>query len=93
MSNLPDDVSPHNTYWDNEDYDCEECDSPVESEAYEKWIQTIDGDEDGNVTAGPLLCWSCHCGEMGICQECREPLNQDAMCLNGGCDMFGRSVG
>lgn len=87
---LPDDVKPTNPYWDDEEFDCEECGNPVEGDAYNKWAESIAPDEDGFVIAAPLLCWECYCSEMGICQECREPLNQDIMCLNGGCDMFGR---
>jgi hypothetical protein len=93
MSNLPDDVKASDPYWDNPDYNCEECGNPVGGEAYAKWAESIDTDEDGGMVADPMLCGECYCLEMGVCMECESELNQDLMCTCMGCDLFGRSQG
>lgn len=89
MSNLPDDVKPTNPYWNNQDYNCKECDAPVEGEMIVKWLASLEPDEDNHVTADELSCWVCHCTQMGVCTECEGALNQDLVCSCIGCDKFG----
>jgi hypothetical protein len=72
---------------------CDICTSPVEGEAWEIWLESVSIDEFDNPTSDPLLCWECICDERGVCVECREVLNQDLVCVNGGCDWVGRGQG
>lgn len=89
MSNLPDDVKSTNPHWDDREYECDVCSTPVEGEAVEKWLASIEPDEDGQPTSDPMLCWECYCDWMGVCVECEGELNQDITCTCIGCDKFG----